>query len=172
MAGLSDEGSVLAAIDRSGSRGRTDDELEVELGLSHQNVSARRRGLVLKNRVHDSGEERRTRSGRSATVWLAGPAPAPMISGALAAVLDPRTGKLQQIRDRAGAYCRKHFLNMTSESMVDLADEFEKVGRGARDMALTDAAKLCTIVAAANREHTKGAIECTNAINDLAKGQP
>jgi len=40
----------------------TDDELEVLTGLTHQSCSARRRGLVLKGRIRDSGKRRRTRS--------------------------------------------------------------------------------------------------------------
>lgn len=50
----------------------TDDELEVNLGLKHQTVSARRRELVLKGLVRDSGTTRETRSGRKATVWVLG----------------------------------------------------------------------------------------------------
>ncbi len=50
--------------------GCTDDEIEVATSLTHQCASARRRGLVLKNRVMDSGRRRATRSGRKAAVWV------------------------------------------------------------------------------------------------------
>lgn len=50
--------------------GWTDDELERWLGLPHQTVSARRRELVLKGLIEDSGERRKTRSGRKAVVWV------------------------------------------------------------------------------------------------------
>jgi len=65
------EAAVFAAIARS-SNGCTDDEIEVMLQLSHQTTSARRRTLVLKHRVRDSGLRRQTRSGRQAVVWVAG----------------------------------------------------------------------------------------------------
>jgi hypothetical protein len=61
---------VLDEVRRSGGHGRTDDELEVALGLRHQTASARRRELVLKGLVEDSGRRRATRSGRKATVWV------------------------------------------------------------------------------------------------------
>ena len=61
---------VLKLIRNAGSRGLTDDEIEVITGLRHQTASARRRELVLAGKVRDSGGRRRTRSGRGATVWL------------------------------------------------------------------------------------------------------
>jgi hypothetical protein len=64
------EERVYGHIDRSLDRGCTDDELEVMTGLSHQTTSARRRTLVLKGLVQDSGRRRTTRSGRKATVWV------------------------------------------------------------------------------------------------------
>lgn len=63
------EGIVLACIVTSPT-GLTDDELEVHTKLSHQTVSARRRTLVLKGLVEDSGERRSNRSGRKATIWV------------------------------------------------------------------------------------------------------
>lgn len=60
---------VFGFIMASGRNGATDDEMEAELGMRHQTVSARRRELVLKGLVRDSGSKRDTRSGRSATVW-------------------------------------------------------------------------------------------------------
>lgn len=68
---------VYDAIRRAGSHGRTDDELEVELGMKHQTVSARRRELYLDahidHRKTAAGEwmKRNTRSGRGAFVFVA-----------------------------------------------------------------------------------------------------
>ena len=46
-----------------------DNAIEVATGLSHQTVSARLRGLVLREQIEDSGQKARTRSGRRAVVW-------------------------------------------------------------------------------------------------------
>jgi hypothetical protein len=46
-------------------------ELEAITGLAHTTCSARIRGLFLKNRVKDTGERRKTPSGRNAIVWRA-----------------------------------------------------------------------------------------------------
>jgi hypothetical protein len=70
---VTDEQRVLTVIAVSAFDGATDDEIERTLGMLHQNASARRRGLVLKGLVVDSGRTRKTRSGRSATVWIAKP---------------------------------------------------------------------------------------------------
>lgn len=64
------EARVLEVIRASGSRGATDDEIEQATAMTHQGASARRRGLVLRGRVRDSGETRATRYGRKATVWV------------------------------------------------------------------------------------------------------
>lgn len=66
-----DEARVLDFIRSRGKYGATDDEAEVALHLLHQTASARRRGLVLKDLVVDSGLVRLTRSNRFATVWIA-----------------------------------------------------------------------------------------------------
>jgi len=50
--------------------GATDEEVELAFGLAHQTVSPRRRELVLAGLVKDSGERRKTSSGRQATVWV------------------------------------------------------------------------------------------------------
>ncbi len=50
-------------------RPRTCDDVEAGTGLSHQTVSARIRGLVLRGRVVDSGRREKTRQGRNAVVW-------------------------------------------------------------------------------------------------------
>jgi hypothetical protein len=66
-------GLVLYYIRRDAEVGATDDEIEEELGMRHQTVSARRRELVLQGFIKDSGERRQTRSGRKAIVWVAVP---------------------------------------------------------------------------------------------------
>lgn len=66
---------VYGHIEEAGLKGATDDELEEITGLSHQTVSARRRTLVLKGMVCDSGQRRSTRSNRKAVVWVIGTDP-------------------------------------------------------------------------------------------------
>lgn len=65
------ETEVYSAILASGSVGMTDDDIEVRTGLTHQSASARRRTLVLRGSVEDSGRTRTTRHGRPASVWVA-----------------------------------------------------------------------------------------------------
>lgn len=65
-----DEYRVYEAITHSGLRGMNDSEIETQLGMLHQTASARRRGLVLKGLIVDSGRRRETRSGRTAVVWI------------------------------------------------------------------------------------------------------
>jgi hypothetical protein len=48
---------------------QTCDSVEATTGLAHQTVSARIRGLVLRDQVIDSGLRARTRHGRKAVVW-------------------------------------------------------------------------------------------------------
>jgi hypothetical protein len=67
-----DERTVFRAISKAGHEGMTDDELEVQTGLIHQTVSARRNGLVQKKLVRDSGIRRETRTKRLAIVWVVG----------------------------------------------------------------------------------------------------
>lgn len=88
LSSLTDEAKVLTLI-REHPMGLTDDAIELHLGLRHQNASARRKGLVDKGKVKDSGHRRRTRSGRFAVVWVAGYDPDP-IRGAKAARGMPR----------------------------------------------------------------------------------
>lgn len=64
------EAMILALLDEAGSDGMTDDEIEVATGLRHESASARRRGLVLKGLVVDSGKVRPTRRGRKAVCWV------------------------------------------------------------------------------------------------------
>jgi hypothetical protein len=66
------ERQVLDEIERSGQLGCTDKELEQRCKLSHETTSARRRTLVLKGFVKDSGLKRPTPSGRDATIWVLG----------------------------------------------------------------------------------------------------
>ena len=50
--------------------GATCDDLELRLGLSHQTVSAAITTMLAEKMIVDSGERRRTRSGRTARVYL------------------------------------------------------------------------------------------------------
>jgi hypothetical protein len=61
---------VFAAIVAAGAEGRTTDELEAHLGLSHQTCSPRVNELAHLDRIRASGM-RKTRSGRAAKVWRA-----------------------------------------------------------------------------------------------------
>lgn len=63
--------AALGKISDSGREGMTSDELEVATGMRHQTASARIRELAMAGKVIDSGFRRRTRSGRTATVWVA-----------------------------------------------------------------------------------------------------
>jgi hypothetical protein len=67
-----DEQRVLQYIVSKGPYGATDWELERDLRMKHQTASARRKGLVIKHLVCDSGMRRPTNSKRMATVWIAG----------------------------------------------------------------------------------------------------
>lgn len=62
------EAVVLSVVTK---RPRSCDAIEEVTGLSHQTVSARLRGLVLREHIEDSGQKARTRSGRWAVVWRA-----------------------------------------------------------------------------------------------------
>jgi len=61
---------ILEEIER---RPSTDDEIEQRLDLLHQTASATRRCLVKAGRIIDSGDRRKTRSGRKAIVWKVKP---------------------------------------------------------------------------------------------------
>lgn len=60
------EAEVYAAIV---ARPQTCDAIEAATGLAHQTVSARIRGLVLRDHIIDSGARARTRHGRPAVIW-------------------------------------------------------------------------------------------------------
>ena len=63
---------VAAELRRRGGWGATNDELEEHMDIKHQTLSPRVRELVQHGKVKDSGQRRRTRSGRFATVWVWG----------------------------------------------------------------------------------------------------
>lgn len=63
---------IFKLIEKAGATGYTDKELEKVMGMRHESVSARRRGLVLAGRIVDSGKERPTPTGRPAKVWIVG----------------------------------------------------------------------------------------------------
>lgn len=64
---------VLKYYRECGALGSTDDRAEFVLGMRHQTLSARRRELVLLRVLRDSGRRSKTRSGRTATVWVVVP---------------------------------------------------------------------------------------------------
>lgn len=61
---------VLCFFIAQGQRGATDDEVELALGLSHQTASARRRELELGGKIQKTPNRRKTRSGRTAGVYI------------------------------------------------------------------------------------------------------
>jgi hypothetical protein len=62
--------SQVEACIRSAPDGRTDDEIEVLLGMAHQTASPRRRELELRGRILGTGRKRKTRSGNPAQVYV------------------------------------------------------------------------------------------------------
>jgi hypothetical protein len=62
---------VHIAILNSGQYGRTDLEIESQLGIGGSTVRPRRRELQMSGHVKDSGCRRKTASGRYAVVWVA-----------------------------------------------------------------------------------------------------
>ena len=63
--------TVLAAIRSAGADGMTCDELEALLRMPHQTCSARVHELAKAEAIYDSGNRRKTRSGRAAVVYRA-----------------------------------------------------------------------------------------------------
>ena len=62
---------VLEFINSRGTVGATSDEVQAALGLTHQNGSARVSELANRYKlIVDSGQKRRTRSGRKAVVYV------------------------------------------------------------------------------------------------------
>lgn len=62
---------ILGELQVRGTFGATCDELEQAMDLSHQTASARIREMNLKGSIVDSGNRRKTRTGRNAIVWVA-----------------------------------------------------------------------------------------------------
>lgn len=63
--------AVLAHIQSCGERGCTDEEGIDALALSPSTYRPRRIELVTLGMIRDSGQVRKTRSGRAAVVWIA-----------------------------------------------------------------------------------------------------
>jgi len=61
---------VYAAIRHGGPGGRTDEQIQIELGMNPSTQRPRRVELVEKGLVADSGQRRKTTSGRMAIVWV------------------------------------------------------------------------------------------------------
>ena len=61
---------IVAHIKKLGLAGATSDEVEQALELSHQTVSARCTEAKAKGELIDSGQRRKTRSGRNAAVLV------------------------------------------------------------------------------------------------------
>lgn len=64
------ESKVLSVITRAQAKGLTCSEVETKLKMSHQTASARVNALRDKKEIVDSGQTRKTTSGRSAIVWV------------------------------------------------------------------------------------------------------
>ncbi len=62
---------VYREVAAHGKTGATDDEVQVALSMNPSTQRPRRVELVMQCRVRDSGEKRKTRSGRLAVVWIA-----------------------------------------------------------------------------------------------------
>jgi hypothetical protein len=75
------EQAVLAEFFNIAPRGMTDEELETVTGLLHQSASARRRGLVLKGRLRDSGEIKLNHTKRPAIIWVLGKEKEKVVAG-------------------------------------------------------------------------------------------
>jgi hypothetical protein len=63
--------TVLAHITECGMDGATSDEVEAKLTMRHQSASARFVDLARLDLIVDSKQRRKTRSGRTAAVWVA-----------------------------------------------------------------------------------------------------
>jgi len=63
--------AVLRFLRERGERGATDEEILDALALEPNTGRPRRVELVASKDVADSGRTRKTRSGRSATIWIA-----------------------------------------------------------------------------------------------------
>ena len=61
---------ILDFLDRRGSLGATDEEMQQVLDMAANTQRPRRRELQLAGRVEDSGAERLTKAARRAVVWI------------------------------------------------------------------------------------------------------
>lgn len=61
---------VYTEVFASGYTGITCDCVEENTGMSHQTCSARITELVIEGKIRDTGERRKTRSGRTARVYV------------------------------------------------------------------------------------------------------
>jgi len=66
-----DRANILLRFQRWAESGWTDEELAAVLDMNPSTLRPRRIELVRQGWVKDSGRTRKTRSGRSATVWIA-----------------------------------------------------------------------------------------------------
>ena len=66
-----DRATILGILRIAGDHGSTDEELQIMSNLNPSTERPRRVELERANLVRDSGRTRKTRSGRSATVWIA-----------------------------------------------------------------------------------------------------
>lgn len=62
---------VLAHLRKKGKKGATDEEMQDALGMNPSTQRPRRIELVDRGLAADSGQKRKTRSGRNAVVWIA-----------------------------------------------------------------------------------------------------
>lgn len=58
-------------IKEQGDLGATDNEIQIALDMISNTEQPRRRELVLKGQIMDSGHRRKTKAGRMAVVWVA-----------------------------------------------------------------------------------------------------
>lgn len=63
---------VFQAIAAAGSEGRTDHELQTELGMTGDSERPRRWSLQRAGLIRDSGQRRKSPSNRAVIVWVAG----------------------------------------------------------------------------------------------------
>lgn len=66
-----DRARILAEIKRSGVLGRTDGELQEQLGMNGSSQRPRRIELLDAGLIRDSGRTRKSASGRQCVVWVA-----------------------------------------------------------------------------------------------------
>ncbi len=72
---------IVEAVRNAGEKGITCDQLELQLNESHQSTSARCRELTLLHQIHHTEAKAKTRTGRMAWLYFAGPPPDPGVMG-------------------------------------------------------------------------------------------